>query len=101
MTCVKTMLPVPVDSLMMTMLTTTVTMQRRDIEAVYLVDFETQDSIIDDFFHSRLTIYQTDHFHQVIGRFKELTHLDLNFNCMLEELVCNLAAMCSGKPISF
>ena len=50
-----------------------------------------------DFFDPRLAIDRMDRFLQVIGRFKELTYLFINFNCLSEVLVRNLAATCSGK----
>ena len=50
-----------------------------------------------DFFDPRLAINRMDRFLQVIGRFKELRYLIINFNCLSEVLVRNLAATCSGK----
>ena len=52
---------------------------------------------LSDFFQSGLAIYRMEHFHLVINRFKELSTLNINFNCMSEVVVRNLAATCAGN----
>jgi len=52
---------------------------------------------IEDFFHSRLAIFRNSRFHQVINRFKDISSFYLNYNCMSEELVRNMATTCAGK----
>lgn len=46
-----------------------------------------EDMIIEDFFHSRLAVFQVKKFHKVIGKFTNLKYLSLNYNCLSDEIL--------------
>lgn len=56
-----------------------------------------QDLLIDDFFHSRLAVYQVKKFQKVIGKFTNLKYLSLNYNCLSEEILETFTRSLQGK----
>ncbi|KAL4223717.1 F-box only protein 39 [Mactra antiquata] len=46
-----------------------------------------QDLMIEDFFHSRLSLYNVKKFHKVITKFTNLQYLAINYNCLSDEVL--------------
>lgn len=46
-----------------------------------------QDLMIEDFFHSRLSVYPVKKFHKVISKFTDLKYLAINYNCLSDEVL--------------
>lgn len=56
-----------------------------------------QDLLMDDFFHSRLAVYQVKKYQKVIGKFNNLKYISLNYNCISEEILEILTKSLYGK----
>ncbi|XP_052246107.1 F-box only protein 39-like isoform X2 [Dreissena polymorpha] len=56
-----------------------------------------QDMLIEDFFHSRLAVYQVKKFQKVISKFTNLKYLALNYNCLSDEVLETFSKSLQGK----
>jgi len=56
-----------------------------------------QDLLIEDFFHSRLSVYQVKKFHKTMSKFTALKYVALNYNCLSDEVLDIFAKSLPGK----
>ena len=56
-----------------------------------------KDLDIEDFFHSRLAMFQVKRFKNAFSMFTNLTYLSLNYNCLSDEIFETMAERLSGK----
>ena len=55
------------------------------------------DLMLEDFFHSRLPVYQAKKYKKCIGRFTNVRYLALNYNCISEEIIEQFSKTLSRK----
>ncbi|CAG2225252.1 F-box only protein 39-like [Mytilus galloprovincialis] len=56
-----------------------------------------QDVFIEDFFHSRLAVFQTDHYKSAIYKFTNINYLGINYNCLSDEIIETFSKTLEGK----
>lgn len=56
-----------------------------------------EDLFIEDFFHSRIAVFQSDRYREAIYKFTNLTYLGINYNCLSDEIVDALSKTVEGK----
>ncbi|KAK6192057.1 hypothetical protein SNE40_003602 [Patella caerulea] len=78
------------------------TMGCKILEAVREASGESVDDLcLEDFFHSRLAVFQVKRFRGIIAGFTNLRFLSINYNCISEAIIEILTTSASGKLRNF
>lgn len=56
-----------------------------------------EDLYIEDFFHSRIAVFQSDRYRESIFKFTNLNYLGINYNCISDEIIEALSKTLEGR----